>query len=457
MAFNGSGVFNRLYSWVNDAAANIKIRADRMDNEMNGFATGLSTCITKDGQTTITANLPMAGFKHTGVGDATDRAHYSSFGQLQDGKAAWVAAGGTADAITATYTIPIASLVDGQYCFVRASAANATTTPTFSPNALTARTIVKNGGQALAAGDIYGSGHELILRYNLANTRWELLNPAVTAATPVTDATISTSDITTNNASTSKHGWLKKLSGNATDYLGGDGNFTALPAAVTDATITTTDVTTNNASTSKHGWLKKLSGNATDYLGGDGNFTALPTAGSATLLTSGSLSSISTTYQTINLNGTVTADTYNYIVAQFEFSAIASGVYARLQLGSNGTLVTTAVYRAIGRLFNATANVDIHAGASTFIPLAPSITTVSSVGSGRSKVNIKILNMFTTRTNAQHAYIDGSISGDFTSNVPSGIITGNTEVNSTTVFDTFGISMSGAGAAACTYKVWGYK
>ena len=58
MAFNGSGVFVRLYNWVNDAAANIKIRADRMDNEMDGFATGLSSCITKDGQTTITANLP---------------------------------------------------------------------------------------------------------------------------------------------------------------------------------------------------------------------------------------------------------------------------------------------------------------------------------------------------------------------------------------------------------------
>lgn len=177
MAFDGNGVFVRLYSWVNDAAANIKIRADRMDNEMNGFATGLSTCITKDGQTNVTANLPMAGFRHTGVGDAVARSNYASFGQVQDGKTAWADAGGTADAITASYSIPITTLVDGQLCYVRASAANATTTPTFSPSALTARTIVKNGGQALVAGDIAGDGHELILRYDLANTRWELLNP----------------------------------------------------------------------------------------------------------------------------------------------------------------------------------------------------------------------------------------------------------------------------------------
>lgn len=50
MAFNGSGLFQRLYSWVNDAANSINIRADRMDAEMDGIASGLSNCITRDGQ-----------------------------------------------------------------------------------------------------------------------------------------------------------------------------------------------------------------------------------------------------------------------------------------------------------------------------------------------------------------------------------------------------------------------
>jgi hypothetical protein len=179
LAFNGSGVFQRLYSWVNDAAANIKIRADRMDAEMDGFATGLSTCITKDGQTTVTANLPMATFIHTGVGAATARTHYSRTDQVQDGSLNWVDGGGTSDAITAAYSIPLTALIDGQLCYVRATAANATTTPTFSPSSLTARTIVKSGNQALVAGDIFGDGHELILRYRLSDTKWELLNPAV--------------------------------------------------------------------------------------------------------------------------------------------------------------------------------------------------------------------------------------------------------------------------------------
>lgn len=71
MAFNGSGVFVRLYNWVADRNAAIKIRADRMDAEMDGMATGLSNCITKDGQTTVTANIPFNNKRLTGVADAT--------------------------------------------------------------------------------------------------------------------------------------------------------------------------------------------------------------------------------------------------------------------------------------------------------------------------------------------------------------------------------------------------
>lgn len=82
MPYNGSGIFTRIYSWVNDAAANIKIRADRMDAEFNGIATGLTNCITKDGQTTVTANLPMAGYRHTGVGDALLSDQYTSLSQV---------------------------------------------------------------------------------------------------------------------------------------------------------------------------------------------------------------------------------------------------------------------------------------------------------------------------------------------------------------------------------------
>lgn len=181
MSWNGSGLFN-IDSTGQPVSANTLIESSVFNALTADLATGLSNCITKDGQQTITANLPMASYRHTGVGNAVARTDYAAAGQVQDGKLNWVDGGGTADAITATYSPAITALVDGQLCCVRATAANATTTPTFSPNGLTARTIVKKGGAALVAGDIVADGHELILRYDLANTRWELLNPGVYAS-----------------------------------------------------------------------------------------------------------------------------------------------------------------------------------------------------------------------------------------------------------------------------------
>lgn len=66
-----SGVFTRLYNWVSDRNAGTRIMAARVDAEMDGMATGLSNCVLKDGTQTITANIPMAGFKLTGLGNAT--------------------------------------------------------------------------------------------------------------------------------------------------------------------------------------------------------------------------------------------------------------------------------------------------------------------------------------------------------------------------------------------------
>ncbi len=71
MAFNGSGVFNRLYNWVTDRDNSINIDATRMDAEMDGMATGLSTCIARDGQSTISADIPFNNNKITGLKDAT--------------------------------------------------------------------------------------------------------------------------------------------------------------------------------------------------------------------------------------------------------------------------------------------------------------------------------------------------------------------------------------------------
>jgi len=83
--------------------------------------------------------------------------------------------GGTADAITADFT-PNVSLTDGVTVIVRAQGANTVTNPTFAPDGLTAKTIVKGDNESLTIGDIAGSSHELILKYNSTNDNWSLLN-----------------------------------------------------------------------------------------------------------------------------------------------------------------------------------------------------------------------------------------------------------------------------------------
>jgi len=72
MAFDGAGTFLRLYSWVVDATNSVKIRADRHDDEDNNFAAGLSNCITKDGQTSITQNIPWNSRRIISLADPID-------------------------------------------------------------------------------------------------------------------------------------------------------------------------------------------------------------------------------------------------------------------------------------------------------------------------------------------------------------------------------------------------
>ena len=89
-----------------------------------------------------------------------------------------VAAGGTPDVITGAYSPAITVLTDMLRVDFVASAANATATPTFQANATAAHVITKKGGTPLGV-DIPGALAVCQLQYNLANTRWELLNPAV--------------------------------------------------------------------------------------------------------------------------------------------------------------------------------------------------------------------------------------------------------------------------------------
>lgn len=183
--WDGNGNFTRVYSWVADKAAGLNIIASRMDTDTDNITNnGFGNTLTRDGQGSATANQPMNGFRHTGVGAALASDQYAVVAGIQNNTYLFAIGAGTADVITATFAPALTAVVDGMQVCVRATAANATSVPTLSPNGLTARAITKNGNQALAIGDIAGAGFEMLLRYVASGTHWELLNPSSAGSIP---------------------------------------------------------------------------------------------------------------------------------------------------------------------------------------------------------------------------------------------------------------------------------
>lgn len=191
MAFNGSGVFNRIYNWVNDKANGYKITASRMDGEFDGIATGLSNCITKDGQTTISANIPFSTYKITGLGSGTARTDAINVGQVQDNQFLYLGTTlGSADAYTLAPSPAITAYTATQQFTAKISATNLTTTPYLQLSAIanpTTTAVIKKLSAtkteiAVAIGDLVANGIYTFQR-NSANNAWivlELSNPATT-------------------------------------------------------------------------------------------------------------------------------------------------------------------------------------------------------------------------------------------------------------------------------------
>jgi hypothetical protein len=132
----------------------------------------------------------------------------------------YAAAGGTVDALTATFS-PAITFVAGTTVALKLAGANATTTPTLNGNGTGVKTITKRGGAALAVGDLPGINSVAILSPDTVNGHWELLNPAG----PSTTASLGTNAFTGGQS-----GVLTTLAYNATttvDFNAGN-NFATL-------------------------------------------------------------------------------------------------------------------------------------------------------------------------------------------------------------------------------------
>ena len=151
MARDGSGnhalpeaafVFNTV---IDEAAVN---------SNFSDISNSLTESLAKDGQTTPTANLPMGGFRHTGVGNASARSDYSATGQVQDGAFTWCGtAGGTANALTLTPSPAITAYAAGQRFTFKAGASANTGATTIVVSGLASKAVQRDGA-ALAGGEI---------------------------------------------------------------------------------------------------------------------------------------------------------------------------------------------------------------------------------------------------------------------------------------------------------------
>lgn len=155
MARNGSGTYSLPSG--NPVVTGTTISSTTQNNTLSDIATALTQSLAKDGQTTPTANLPMGGFKLTGLASGSARTDSASIANIQDGTGIYVATvGGTSDVITLTPSPAISSYSAGQWFAFISSGAN-TTNVTVNVSGLGAKAITKNGATALVAGDLPAS------------------------------------------------------------------------------------------------------------------------------------------------------------------------------------------------------------------------------------------------------------------------------------------------------------
>ncbi len=86
---------------------------------------------------------------------------------------------GTPNAIVATYSPAITSLVNGLGVTVLVPTGTVSSTaPTLNVNALGAKTIIKGNDAPLSLSDLYGSNHTIYVVYSSVLDKWQLMNPS---------------------------------------------------------------------------------------------------------------------------------------------------------------------------------------------------------------------------------------------------------------------------------------
>lgn len=184
-----NGIFNALSAHTTFQNAGGKYRFDAaLSTAIGGYPVGF--VLQDDAGVNEYVNI-LAGnttnFNSTPASIGVSWIPYAGQAATQSGANVIAVVGGTADAITLTLS-PVPTALFAGPKWWRATAANATTTPTVNTAGLGVKTLVKGNNLPLAVGDIPGAGAWMCSQYDPTSGNEMLLNPAtgvsVSAAFP---------------------------------------------------------------------------------------------------------------------------------------------------------------------------------------------------------------------------------------------------------------------------------
>lgn len=151
MPYNGTGTYNPIPSPDFPAVPQTTIRSSQYNNQVLDIASALSLSLTRDGQSTVTGDIPFGNHGILDLRAAVARAEPPNAGQIQDGSLHLLTGIAGANDITALAPLDLTAYTLGQRVVFIPVAAN-TGNVTLKIGALAAKPVTMDGTTQIAVG-----------------------------------------------------------------------------------------------------------------------------------------------------------------------------------------------------------------------------------------------------------------------------------------------------------------